>query len=45
MCTITSCCRGYEIYAQDEDGAFLYDFKKTNYSVEQYKVFMRRLIV
>lgn len=34
--------RGYEIYAQDEDGAFLYDFKKMNYSVEQYKVFMRK---
>ena len=23
--------RGYEIYAQDEDGAFLYNFKKMNY--------------
>lgn len=34
--------RGYEIYAQDEDGAFLYDLKKMNYSVEQYKVFMRK---
>ena len=34
--------RGYEIYAQDEEGAFLYDFKKMNYSVEQYKVFMRK---
>ena len=34
--------RGYEIYAQDEDGAFLYNFKKMNYSVEQYKVFMRK---
>ena len=22
--------RGYEIYAQDEDGAFLYNFKKTS---------------
>lgn len=32
--------RGYEIYAQDEEGAFLYNFKKMNYSVEQYKVFM-----
>ncbi|MBR6696882.1 MAG: type II restriction endonuclease [Lachnospiraceae bacterium] len=34
--------RGNEIYAQDEEGAFLYDFKKMNYSVEQYKVFMRK---
>lgn len=34
--------RGYEIYAQDEDGAFLYNFKKANYSLEQYKIFMRK---
>ena len=34
--------RGYEIYAQDEDGAFLYNFKRTNYSVGQYEVFMRK---
>lgn len=34
--------RGYEIYAQDEEGAFLYHFKQMNYSVEQYKVFMRK---
>ena len=34
--------RGNEIYAQDEDGAFLYDFKTMNYNVEQYKVFMRK---
>ena len=34
--------RGYEIYAQDEEGAFLYNFKKMNYSVERYKVFMRK---
>ncbi len=34
--------RGCEIYAQDEEGAFLYNFKKMNYSVEQYKVFMRK---
>src|SRR5690554_3383837 len=33
--------RGYEIYAQDADGAFLYKFDNMNYSVEQYKVFMR----
>ncbi len=34
--------RGNEIYVQDEKGAFLYNFKKMNYSVEQYKVFMRK---
>ena len=34
--------RGNEIYAQDEEGAFLYNFKQMNYSVEQYKVFMRK---
>ncbi len=34
--------RGSEIYAQDEEGAFLYDFKCRNYDVEQYKIFMRK---
>ena len=34
--------RGYEIYAQDEEGAFLYNFRKMNYSVDQYKIFMRK---
>ena len=34
--------RGNEIYAQDEDGAFLYNFKIMNYDVKQYKVFMRK---
>ena len=34
--------RGNEIYAQDEEGAFLYNFKKMNYDVEQYKVFIRK---
>ena len=34
--------RGSEIYAQDEDGAFLYNFKNQNYDIEQYKVFMRK---
>lgn len=34
--------RGHEIYAQDEDGAFLYNFKQMNYSVNQYKIFMRK---
>lgn len=34
--------RGDEIYAQDDEGAFLYNFKQMNYSVGQYKVFMRK---
>ena len=34
--------RGNEIYAQDEEGAHLYNFKQMNHSVEQYKVFMRK---
>lgn len=34
--------RGSEIYAQDREGAFLYNFKQMNYDVEQYKVFMRK---
>lgn len=34
--------RENEIYAQDEDGAFLYNFKNMNYDVGQYKVFMRK---
>lgn len=34
--------RSNEIYAQDEDGAFIYNFKKMNYSIEQYKVFMKK---
>ena len=34
--------RGDEIYAQDEDGAFLYNFRNMNYDIEQYKVFMRK---
>ena len=32
----------YKIYAQDEDGSFLYDFKNMNYSCEQFKIFMRK---
>ncbi len=32
--------REKEIYAIDGDGEFTYNFKKLNYSVEQYKVFM-----
>ena len=34
--------RANEIYAIDGDGEFLYDFKKANYSPEQYAVFMRK---
>lgn len=34
--------RESEIYAQDEDGEFLYNFKKMNYSKEQYIIFMRK---
>lgn len=34
--------RGSQIYAQDEEGGFDYDFKKMNHSVEQYKVFMKK---
>lgn len=34
--------RGNEIFAQDEDGAFLYDFRSMNYSAEQYAVFMKK---
>jgi len=34
--------RENEIYAQDEDGEFKYNFKNANYSIEQYKLFMRK---
>lgn len=34
--------RAEEIYAIDRDGAFKYNFKKPNLSVEQYKIFMRK---
>ena len=34
--------RGREIYAIDGDGEFLYDFRRANYNIEQYKVFMRK---
>lgn len=34
--------RENEIYAQDEEGAFSYNFKKMNYDVQQYKEFMRK---
>lgn len=34
--------RANEIYAIDEDGEFNYNFSKMNYSIEQYKIFMRK---
>lgn len=34
--------RANEIYAIDGDGEFIYNFKKQNQSIEQYKVFMRK---
>ena len=34
--------RQSEIYAQDDEGAFLYHFNKANYSVEQYMQFMQK---
>lgn len=34
--------RANEIFAIDGDGEFNYNFKKINYSIEQYKIFMRK---
>lgn len=34
--------RANEIYTIDGDGEFTYNFKKMNYSIEQYAVFMRK---
>ena len=34
--------RSNEIYVIDGEGEFIYQFKKLNYSVEQYKTFMRK---
>lgn len=34
--------REREIYAIDAEGEYIYDFKNQNYSVEQYKMFMRK---
>ena len=34
--------RQSEIYAQDEEGAFVYNFDRINYSVGQYMQFMRK---
>lgn len=33
--------REFEIYCQDDNGKFKYNFKKQNYSIEQYCYFMR----
>ena len=34
--------RSNEIFAIDKDGAFIYNFKKQDLSIEQYKIFMRK---
>lgn len=34
--------RKKEIYAQDIDGAYIYNFKKANYSLDQYATFMEK---
>lgn len=34
--------RGREIYTIDGDGEYLFNFKKMNYSVEEYEMFMRK---
>jgi len=34
--------RSWEIYAIDGDGEFIYNFRKANHGIEQYKVFMRK---
>lgn len=34
--------RSNEIYAQDENGVFKYNFKTMNYDMDQYKIFMRK---
>jgi len=34
--------RENEIHAMDSDGEFIYNFGKANYTVEQYKLFMRK---
>lgn len=34
--------RNNEIYCQDEDGAFNYDFSKMNYSIDEYCTFMEK---
>ena len=34
--------RASEIYAVDSEGEYKYNFKNPNYSIEQYKIFMRK---
>lgn len=34
--------REQQIFAQDDDGEFLFNFKESNYSIEEYKMFMRK---
>jgi len=34
--------RQNEIYAQDEEGSFSFDFSKPNYSIDEYIMFMRK---
>lgn len=34
--------RGQEIYAIDGDGEYIFNFKKINYTVDEYKMFMRK---
>ena len=34
--------RANEIYAQDDDGAFNYNFRKPNYTLDQYIIFMKK---
>ena len=34
--------RANEIYTIDKDGEFNFSFKKMNYSIEEYKMFMRK---
>jgi type II restriction enzyme len=34
--------RGREIYTIDSDGEYLFNFSKMNYSVDEYKMFMRK---
>jgi len=34
--------REREIYAFDSDGEFIFNFRKANYGIDQYKIFMRK---
>lgn len=34
--------RQSQIYAQDEEGAFMYNFHEMNFSIDQYSVFMKK---